>query len=52
MPRTFLLCFTWGETAYTWCLIKPLGFTFGKDCSGAKFFYTEPISLNKAHRTK
>ena len=21
----------------------------GKDYSGAKFFYTEPISLNKAH---
>ena len=25
---------------------------FGKDYSGAKFFYTEPISLNKAHSTK
>ena len=24
----------------------------GKDYSGAKFFYTEPISLNKAHLTK
>ena len=24
----------------------------GKDYSGAKFFYTEPISLNKAHSTK
>ena len=27
-------------------------FTFGKDYSGTKFFYTEPISLNKAHSTK
>ena len=27
-------------------------FRIGKDYSGAKFFYTEPISLNKAHSTK
>ena len=27
-------------------------FSEGKDYSGAKFFYTEPISLNKAHSTK
>ena len=27
-------------------------FFFGKDYSGAKFFYTEPIPLNKAHSTK
>ena len=25
---------------------------FGKDYLGAKFLYTEPISLNKAHLTK
>ena len=29
-----------------------LSFFKGKDYSGAKFFYTEPISLNKAHSTK
>ena len=27
-------------------------FNVGKDYSGAKFFYTDPISLNKAHSTK
>ena len=29
-----------------------LKFFFGKDYSGAKFLYTEPISLKKAHATK
>ena len=32
--------------------IHPVSFSLGKDYSGAKFFYTEPISLNKAHSTK
>ena len=27
-------------------------FVNGRDYSGAKFFFTEPISLNKAHSTK
>ena len=27
-------------------------YRLGKDYSGAKFFYTESISLNKAHSTK
>ena len=32
--------------------VRPLNFLFGKDYSGTKFFYTEPISLNKVHSTK
>ena len=29
-----------------------LDLNLGKDYSGAKFLYSEPISLNKAHSTK
>ena len=46
--------FTWhvAEKIKTQLITTNLLFTKGKDYSGAKFFYTEPISLNKAHSTK
>ena len=29
-----------------------MAYSNGKDYSGTKFFYTEPLSLNKAYSTK
>ena len=47
------------ETSYMEAAVKLIAklrvyntFKTGKDYSGAKLFYTEPISLNKAHSTK
>ena len=40
----------WHVPYILWLLIKHI--FYGKDYSGAKFSYTEPISLNKAHSTK
>ena len=31
---------------------QPLLLFLGKDYSGTKFFYTQPLFLNKAHSTK
>ena len=47
----------WGLSAsrfYFWKSLTGIcaGFKIGKDYSGTKFFYTEPLFLNKAHPTK